>query len=509
MSTVLPGANSLGFGFNVYGEPSMASKTLPLFDMSEIAGDYSLGDKTYDLPGNALPDVVDEPSIFEQKAFESASEFVQELKTSAHANATIGAFEASATAKYDRLCQGKKNVVLFTLSDLRPYYTISLKSLNPDYLAEDAAGTLDALPDSYKDATKQQFFAFFRKYGMYFVKSVIMGGRLTYYSAVEKRENETTESLMIKVKASYEAMSGKGATTWNSVDKQLFASSRMSIETLPPGSLSSANPQFGDDLTSNDGYKDWVRAAKEEPGIIGFQLAPMADLFPFGSAKHDALLLAREDFGECYVYTEATLRAECPYPGRISVKGVPLIPDNMDELKQGDYVKGRVRQVIIDRHTFEVRLNKAYGLHRNWVTANQGNFQYASGDMLNDILPFNSPDYILIISSEWDAPSRHNFCVSNDVDRTGKGMTPTQQKYFEILRNAGAGRQLEKLLYNREGYTMSTTTAYVFIGVLGQKTTLSREVFGVYAGANTSNPVVNVSFEQLEKNGKPYYTPIL
>jgi hypothetical protein len=137
---------------------------------------------------------------------------------------------------------------------VRPYYTIDLKSLNPDLLTDDAANAIEALPGSYTAATEQKFFAFFRKYGMYFIKSVTMGGRLTYYSAVNKRKNETTEALSVKVKASYDGLTGKGSAAWSSVDKQQFASSRISIETQPPGSLNSANPQFGDDLSSGDGY---------------------------------------------------------------------------------------------------------------------------------------------------------------------------------------------------------------------------------------------------------------
>jgi hypothetical protein len=42
----------------------MASKTRPLFDMSVSDKEYSLGDKTYDLPDNAHPDAVGEPATF-------------------------------------------------------------------------------------------------------------------------------------------------------------------------------------------------------------------------------------------------------------------------------------------------------------------------------------------------------------------------------------------------------------------------------------------------------------
>lgn len=382
MGTVLPGANSVGCGFNIYGEPSMASKTQPLFEMSVSDKEYSLGDKTYDLPDNAHPDAVGEPSTFEQNSFELAHEFVQDIKTSASIAGTIGGFEGSMTAKYDKLTKGKTNAVLFALSDVRPYYTIDLKSLNPDLLTDDAANAIEALPGSYTAATEQKFFAFFRKYGMYFIQSVTMGGRLTYYSAVNKRENETTEALSVKVKASYDGLTGKGSAAWSSVDKQQFASSRISIETQPPGSLNSANPQFGDDLSSGDGYKEWVRAAKEEPSIIAFHLAPMADLFPHGDPKHDALLLAEEAFGNCYIYTEATQAQESMYPGRISVGSVPLKPANWDAIRRFDR---SVWQVIVDRRTFEVRLNKAYGL--KWHNA-AAKFSM-SGDMLGDILPFN------------------------------------------------------------------------------------------------------------------------
>jgi len=503
VGTVLPGANSLGFGFNIYGEPTLTSKTHPLFNMSQIEGEYSLGDKYYDLPQNALPDVVDEPSLFEQRAFESASEFVQDLKASAHVSAAIGAFEGSATAKYERLCQGKKNAVLFALTDLRPHFAIGLKSLNPDYLTDDASAAIDALPDNYTEATKQHYFAFFRKYGMYFIRSVTMGGRLTYYAAVEKRENETTESIMTKVKASYDAYSGKASASWSSVDKQLFASSRISIETRPPGSLESASPQFGDSLTANDGYKEWVRAAKEEPSIVEFQLAPMADLFAFGSAKHDAMLLAREDFGECYIYAEATETAEVAYPGRISVKGVPLVPDNMAALK--DYSACYVRQVIVDRKTFEVRLNKAYGVKYGSTGVTE-----VSGDMLADIKPFDTPDHVLVIASKWNRPVNHQFCISADMKGQNR-ITPTQQGYFEILRTAGAGPQLQSLLsYKSSGGALShENTCYVFVGVLGQRANLSREAFAVDQPRRPRSPRISVSFEPVEKNGKPYYAPIL
>ena len=482
MANVLPGASSVGYGFNIYGDASMASRTLPLFDMSGGSEDYTLGDKTYNLPDNAHPEVVDEPATFELKSFESAQEFVQDIKTSASIASDIGGFEGSATVKYDKLTKAMKNVVLFALSDVRPYFTIDLKSRNLDKLTSDAASAINALPASYTAATEQAFFAFFRKYGMYFVKSVTMGGRLTYYSAMEKRENETTEQLEAQAKGSYGGLTGDASATWSSVGKARFASSKKSIETLPPGSLNSADPQFGEDLTEKQGYQDWSLACREAPGIIAFHLTPMADLFPHGDPKHDALLLAQEDFGNCYIYTEASHATESPYPGRISVGSVPLKPANWDAIDQRFNV-GRVWQVIVDRHTFEVRLNKAYGL--NWHPK-AVKFSM-SGDMLGDILPFNTPDYILVIASKWHSPpQKWNFCVSDDITK-GTQTTPKQQRYFEILRNAGAGPQLDSFLSPK--YTTDTymdAASYVFVGVLGHKTHLSREASGYSRGGGGS-----------------------
>jgi hypothetical protein len=153
-----------------------------------------------------------------------------------------------------------------------------------------------------------------------------------------------------------------------------------------------------------------------------------------------------------------------------------------------------------------VRLNKAYGVK---VDPHTALFSEVSGDMLSDILPFNTPDYVLVIASKWWGVPRHTFCVSYDMKGQYK-LTPTQQQYFEILRTAGAGPQLDLLLFNKYSEVANDSTSYVFVGVLGHKTTLSREAFGYWPlGGRSRNPMVNVSFELLEKDGKPYYAPIL
>jgi hypothetical protein len=498
--SVLPGANYLGFGFNVYQDITMAGRTRPLFDMEAIGGQFRLGDQTYDVPENAIANPPDRPAIFDQGTYESSAEFVEDLKTEANVGATIGGFEGKASAKYDRLCQAMKNAVLCRISDIRPICDIDLKSRDSAHLTAAFKADLAALPSTYTDATRIRFLRFFHTNGMHFVKSVTMGGRLNYFYSYEKQQNETTEAVKADAEASYGGVKGGGSASWNKVNKNMFQSARKSIETMPPGSLNSVTPAFGEDL--GDAYDDWVRAAREQPFVVGFRLEPISDLVA-DEQKHEALCDALAEFGECYISAEATSQEEWRYPGRIGVKGQPLAPEK-DLPTHSGYLQF-TRQVVVDRHTLAVCLNRAYGFQVNSSTRAITN---VSGDMLEDVLPYNNHDHILILTTKWTPNPKSFICITRDLIGLQSGIypkTPSQTRYFDLLRNAGASNELHSMLFN--DYSYKDATAYVFVGVLGQGP--AREAFVHGGGDNARSPHLIVSLEPVEQHGQLYYNPIL
>jgi MAC/Perforin domain len=493
MANVIPGGNSLGLGFNLFGEPNIALALRRLFEMGGASSQYTLGTVTYDLPSNANPTDFSESKI-QAHVYRNANEFVRDFRSEAKVSGKVNAFKGSASAKYSKLCKGKRDALLVEVSNFSPVYQLTLNDRTASKLAAEVLNDplYKNLPDKFSEATRETFFAFFRRYGTHYISKVTLGGELSYYCAVDKSYSENTEKIEAQANAEYTAaFKSSASASWSTVDKSWSNSRAVTIETKPAGSLSLKSPAWGDDLSADPGYQDWLLAAKERPTVIEFELEPIAEIF--SGTKRDALLHAEEEFSESYIHVETTRKSTSTWPGNITVRGRPLTPQNLEVMKK--HQATFVRQAIIDRQTLGVTLDKVYP----YSAAQRGTTwnYYASGDMYEDILPYDDSKYILVVTTYLAAPHQgKNLCVASDMIYGRPDLSDHQKRYFDLLRKAGARGELERYLTLTRDKSATTigqdVTGYLFIGVLGSR---SNQCYEKTSPAASSGPTGVADFQ--------------
>jgi MAC/Perforin domain len=196
MANVIPGGNTLGLGFNLFGEPDPTSTTRRLFEMGDTSGEYTLGSVKYALPANALPTQAGASEI-KARTYLSANEFTREFKAEAKVSGKINAFKGSASAKYSRLTKGKNNTLLVEVSNFNPVFQLSLKARSPDKLAGRSYTTSSKKSAGFVFCCYKRgvLFAFFRRYGTHYISKVTVGGELSYYCAGDKSYSQDTQKI--------------------------------------------------------------------------------------------------------------------------------------------------------------------------------------------------------------------------------------------------------------------------------------------------------------------------
>jgi hypothetical protein len=111
----------------------------------------------------------------------------------------------------------------------------------------------------------------------------------------------------------------------------------------------------------------------------------------------------------------------------------------------------------------------------------------------------------LVVTTLDGAPLKERLCVANDVDRIQyHNISAHQRLYFELLRNAGAGEELDRCLAGVP--FIGTLISYVFIGTLGRRSETCREK--TESGTTAKPPPLssfNVLLEPLEVGGHTLY----
>ena len=439
MAEYIPGAASLGYGFDVYGQYSDKSKKLPLFNMV-YDGKQTYND--YLVPLNVNVDGIrrtygDSTYVDNRKKIEEF--FSSNLKVSAKYGFFSGQFEASYS-------MSNKSDVSYQFGLVVSYsqlYALDLKDRSENALAEWVKNDPDYknIPDQFTDNNRLLFFRFFDKYGIYYMPRVVVGSRLYYSSMIKKEYKYTTTEAEAKLKLEYKAIfsgSADAQATWKQVGESWSSQREVKIEAVGGSNemLEVLMPGYG--ANHEIAFNAWLKSAQQKPAVIDFDLKPVSEIF---SAQKAAAVEAAIN---AYVLHKLFLESKTG-SCLIAFNGEPILPPASGDSKMLGY-----QLAAISRSELKPAFRRSYATFEYW------RYESLYDQMLADIQPFNNPQYIIAFTAFT------NFSQN----------APTKP-FADFLESCGAGWELDHWLdtkaSNKGIYSCCALCHinYVFVGIPG------------------------------------------
>ncbi len=387
MALPLPGADTLGYGFNIFGQYDSSSKISPLFDMQfDASREWRSGNVTYLLPQNASFDP--SPSHNGDTYVFSSRQKVQEhFAAKASVSASYGPFSGEFEAAYSqtKVSDDQYDYALVEANSI--FWSLTLKDQSANALASWVTSDPDYIniPDTYNEGNRDLFFRFFDKYGTHYVVGVTVGSRLYYSSLILKSYNYSSQDISVKMKAEYDGVFVKAGAeaqaAWQKAGEDWSSQRSVTVGALGGNNviLNALAPGYPDNF--NDEYKMWLESAAALPAVIDFQLAEVANLFSSGKAQ--AVKQAITAYTRTRLYVEAKT-GSCV----VLYNAEPVLPAG-----GGDGVLG-FQLVAIDRKSLRVAFAKSYA-----ITAFYSGYEERYTTALSDIRPYRNGRYLIAFTT--------------------------------------------------------------------------------------------------------------
>ncbi|MGN6110945.1 MAG: MAC/perforin domain-containing protein, partial [Kofleriaceae bacterium] len=195
MSTPIPGSNVIGWGFNIFGTYSSASRTQQLFAMRDEGKYWTYGPTDYLVPENLSVEATSE-STGQSYVFENRTEVEQFFSVKANVKGSYGAFSGEFEASYEQRNVSDTDYIYAMYQLSHHSWRLDLLDRTQTALAPWVVGDPDwQVPATFDQSTASRFYRFFEKYGTHFVSSVQVGYRL-YFSQAVKRSYESNEQTI-------------------------------------------------------------------------------------------------------------------------------------------------------------------------------------------------------------------------------------------------------------------------------------------------------------------------
>jgi hypothetical protein len=215
----VPGTETLGWGFNIFGPYSTKSKTSLLFDIKDGKRRWTeLSTKiTYSLPDNVSQPATDNqsPTTTSFTVFDGRSDVQQHFSSKAKLDANLvadfGAFSGSFSAAFSSEARSANQYKYAIAETDASFWEVGLETESLDKLTESVRADIGQLPAAYSISQRGLFFAFFDKYGTHYISSVTVGGRLYYNVAVRKSYTSISDDGKIEAELNYEYLGVFGA----------------------------------------------------------------------------------------------------------------------------------------------------------------------------------------------------------------------------------------------------------------------------------------------------------
>jgi MAC/Perforin domain len=439
---LVPGAEMLGYGFNIFGDYSFEAALRPLLTLGPTQPWNAPSGKVYSLPAN-----VNTPggssSSADSRSFSSSKEFTSYFQASASVSGSLGAFGGSFGASYSTDQQNNEDYS-WALVEADVYSWDVGINYEPDIILPEVLSDADwsGLPQHFDPSDPSNviaFYQFFQKFGTHFISMVSAGGTLYYYFAVENSAQYSAEQIGVSASAEYHALISstqvEAQANWGQTAASWTSNRQSHAETVPatPAIVGWVNPLPGSYDTGGS-YAEWQDAVTNFPSRANFSLTPIWALF--SGSQWSALQAAYAAYGSNRVSVQAA-------PNRTAtmiVNGTPMTPT-------GDQPTANLpgwQLLVLDSRTLAPQLNRYYTVA---PTVDYPDSTYDK--MAADLNPYvGSAAYMLIAATSYmDLEANPNAAL------------------YAILKSFGGGPALDRWYAMQHGCSDASGTAvYALIG---------------------------------------------
>jgi hypothetical protein len=485
---MIPGATDvLGWGFNIFGQCTIKSKSRQLLDLTKdgVRFDSKLN---YDVPNSISPSSAKEWHG-KNTVCKSTSEVRSSFQSDTNVNGSYGAFSGEVNAHYSKTQMNNTENEYSVYKGLKSSYTLTIKNAASSLISESVLGDPDftdlmtAAEKGFDPNSPSPFYSFFSKYGTHFINETSMGGRIYYYTSILKTASMNDTEIDVSAKAEYGAafltVSAEAEAKWKQVSERWTENRINSIHVIGGDASILAGisrVQRGDSF--NDLFKEWVKSVDDDAVPMQFQLAPISGLFSGKIAESisqaileftNSKVFASLNFDKAYLHVLNKV-TDLPY------SALPL--DNKEKVFSACIT-------ILDRKTAEVVENVAVALDASLpdcINKYQGNSNY-------------------VVLFFWAAGIKYPGFVLPVPSTT----------LSEFIFSAGAGDQFEDLLDLKEPpsyvYPGATNDVYIMAGVIGSKRGNGWEDLGNGRfGGDSPNSTLDLLFIPTETSGTILFT---
>lgn len=471
IANLVPGAEIIGYGFNIFGDYSFDNALRPLFNLGEPSAWKSRSGTVYQLPAN-ISQPGGSSSSATSSTFATSSAFTSYFQSSASVSGSIGAFSASFNSTYDTAQQDQSSYSWALVeADFVAWHINIDYSLNivRDDVKED--GDWAHLPKSFDPGNEDSvlaFYRFFTKFGTHFISTVTAGGALYYYYAVSRSSHYSSTAISVSASAEYQGLVSKTSAEanahWGNTAANWTSYRQSHAMTVPATSnvIDWVNPASGT-FDRNGNFQQWKEAVTTDPSRCKFALTPIWNLF--SGQQYQALREAYYAYGNNRVSVLARKNGLAV----IVVNGKPMIP-------QGGYPAANAQAwqlVVLDRKTLAVKLNKIYQFDFN-------NPQWPDNTlnvMSSDLSPYvGSSEYMLVTAT-------------SNLD---EACNPNAELYA-ILKSFGSGPLLDKWMTTPNHACSSGPGSAVYALIGAGASIVGCEGFGGFYPGFPTTPEVSLN----------------
>jgi hypothetical protein len=452
VTNLVPGAELLGYGFNVFGSYDFASATRPLVMLGAFADWNAPNGQVYKLPSEvAAGGGVSSASSY---AFEAAQDFAAHFQSSAGVSGSYGAFSSSFSTSYQSDQRSQQSYCWAMVESKVISWVLNL-AFSPNTVRPDVLSDPDFtnLPSTYDSTNAHLFFAFFNKFGTHFLSSIDVGGTLYYYFAVSRSASYSSNDIRVSASAEYNALIAKvkveADAQWSRTSSNWTQNRQSHAVTVPAVSslVSWVDPAAGT-YDQNGDFASWQTQVTNFPVRSAFRLTPISALFSGSQAT------ALQQAYLVYACTRVLVQTTPPSDPTIIVGGKTIVPPGGYPQPPAlpssgpTFYDGGWQLVVLDRKSLAVKLNNFYPLNNNGLTSTWPDVTYDK--MTADMQPFmEAGSYVLLASTA----------------RMDGGGNPNNA-FYGVLRSFGAGAQLDNWMGISHGCSGSFV-AYALLGVSG------------------------------------------
>jgi hypothetical protein len=438
---LVPGAEVLGYGFNIFGQYSFDSALRPLFDLGATTTPYTYPESgtVYNVPANVSPPGGSSATAAAY-AFSSASEFVSQFQADASVSGSVGAFSGSFASSYSKQQQNSADYSWALVEG--KYYAWHLQML---YSAQILLSNITSdpdwanLPSTFNANNAQAFYTFFEKFGTHFISGVACGGTLYYYFSVSKQWSMSANQISASASAEYQGLisstEAQASVYWSQCTNNWAAARQSYAITVPAttGVIDWVNPPV-DSYDQSQQFANWKTSVTNNPSRANFSLTPIYNVF--SGAQATALKEAYAAYGSNRIHIESYRDRSCT----ILVNGTPIQPP-------GGYPAGvnvGWHMIVLDATNNNTIFNRYYS-----VDYNQPNWPDPTYDqMASDLAPYlGSAKYTLVLAS----------CYMDE------GANPNNNLYG-VLKSFGAGAGLDQWMTREHRCSGGEEVAYALAG---------------------------------------------